>query len=96
MKLLTFALAVPGAEFLVLAHERTGQTVGTVVVGWTAYLQMDNKKSLFELLTSAAIGAWKCNIPPFSKIMTDRRTNQTNGPTSRRTLLTIIGKLHFQ
>ena len=26
--------------------------------------------------TSAPTGAWKCNLPPFWKILTDRRTNQ--------------------
>ena len=27
-------------------------------------------------VTSATIGAWKCNFPPYQEIMTDRLTNQ--------------------
>ena len=42
--------------------------------------------------TSAPMGAWKCNIPTFEEIMTDRTTKQ---PTDRRTDR-VIGKLHFQ
>ena len=38
------------------------------------------------------MGAWKCNIPTFEEIMTDRTTKQ---PTDRRTDR-FIGKLHFQ
>ena len=37
-------------------------------------------------ITSAAIGAWKCNIPPFCEIMADRPTDPTIGkPTNRQT-----------
>ena len=43
-------------------------------------------------ITSVRIGAWKCNFPPFQKIVTNPPTNR---PTDRRTD-GLIGKLHFQ
>ena len=39
------------------------------------------------------MGAWKCNIPTFEEIMTDRTTKQ---PTGDRQTDRFIGKLHFQ
>ena len=38
--------------------------------------------------TSAPIGAWICNFPPFLEIMTDR-------PTRRRTDRTIISGINY-
>ena len=36
---------------------------------------------------SAPIGAWKCNLPPFGKIMKGRPGNQqTNQPTYQQTV----------
>ena len=33
--------------------------------------------------TSATTGLWKCNIPPFQKIMPGRPTDATNQPNNR-------------
>ena len=51
---------------------------------------------VFGGLTSAPLGAWKCDSPPFLGYNTNNQTNQqADRPTERRTWR-FIGKFHFQ
>ena len=50
---------------------------------WGSYIPNNNNNTLANRLTSAPIGSWKCNFPPFLKIIKDRPTNRPiGGPTA--------------